>query len=119
MREKGKTSLHLLLASIVTMFGTLLILTILFMAWEVWMIPVILVGNTIIWCIHIGRIGSDAFYENLCSLLLMVGFFFFGVHTITLFDIPSIACMLILIFSMFNKKRLLYMTAALYIVDVL
>ncbi len=119
MREKGKTSLHLLLASIVTMFGTLLILTILFMAWEVWMIPVILVGNTIIWCIHIGRIGSDAFYENLCSLLLMVGFFFFGVHTITLFDIPSIACMLILIFSMFNKKRLLYMTAALYIVELL
>ncbi len=119
MREKGKTSIHLLLASIVTMFGVMLILITIAMSWEPWMVPVILIGNTLVWCLHIGRIGSETFYENLCAGLLMVGFFFFGVHKVTLFDIPAVACMLVLVFSMFNKKRLLYMTAALYVLVLL
>lgn len=119
MREKRETSIHLLLASIVTIFGIILILTILAMSWEFWMIPVILFGNTLVWILHIGRTGSDSFYENLCIGLLMVGFFFFGVHTVTLFDIPSVACMLILVFSMFDKKRLLIMTTVLYVLELL
>ncbi len=119
MRAKGQTSVHLLLASIVTMFGVMLILITIALSWELWMVPIILIGNTLVWCLHIGRAGSETFYENLCSGLLMVGFFFFGVHKITLFDIPSVACMLILIFSMFDKKRLLYMTAALYVVELI
>ncbi len=89
MRAKGQTSIHLLLASIVTMFGTLLILAILALSWELWMIPVILTGNTLVWILHIGRAGSDSFYENLCVGLLMVGFFFFGVHSTTLLTPPQ------------------------------
>ncbi len=119
MRAKGQTSIHLLLASIVTIVGVMLILLTLAMAWEPWMVPVILIGNTIVWILHITRAGSETFYENLCAGLLMVGFFFFGVHKAILFDIPAIACMLILVFSMFDKKRLLYMTVALYALVVL
>ena len=119
MRAKKQTSLHLLLASIVTMFGIMLILITVAMSWEFWMVPVILIGNTLVWCLHIGRAGSETFYENLCAGLLMIGFFFFGVHRITLFDIPAVACMLFLVFSMFDKKRLLYMTVALYVLILL
>ena len=114
-----QTSIHLLLASIVTMFGVMLILVDLAMSWELWMVPVILVGNTLVWILHIGRTGSETFYENLCAGLLMVGFFFFGVHRISLYDMPAVACMLILVFSMFDRRRLLYMTAGLYLVVLL
>lgn len=119
MRAKGQTSIHLLLASIVTIVGIMLILLTLAMAWEPWMIPVILIGNTLVWILHITRTGSETFYENLCAGLLMVGFFFFGVHKDILYDIPAIACMLILVFSMFDKKRLLYMTVTLYLLILL
>ena len=119
MRGKRETSTHLLLASIVTIFGVLLIVVILAMVWEMWMIPVILVGNTLVWCLHIGKSSTDTFYENLCSGLLMVGFFFFGVHQITLFDVPAIACMMLLVLSMFDKKRLLYMVVGLYMLVLL
>ena len=119
MRAKGQTSLHLLLASIVTMFGVMLILITLALSWELWMVPIILVGNTLVWCLHIGRAGSETFYQNLCSGLLMIGFFFFGVHKATLFDIPSVAGMIILVFSMLDKKRLLYMTAVLYVLELI
>lgn len=42
-------------------------------------------------------------------------FFFFGVHGAVLFDVSAVACLLILIFSMFDRKRLLYLMAALYL----
>lgn len=119
MRERSQTSIHLLLACIVTMFGTMLILLTLSMSWEPWMIPIIVVGNSLVWFFHIARVGSENFYENLCAGLLMIGFFFFGVHNVVLFDIPAVACMILLIFSMFDKKKLLYMTIALYLTELL
>ncbi len=119
MRAKGQTSIHLLLAGIVTIFGIMLILITVAISWEPWMVPIIVIGNTIVWILHIGRLGSENFYENLCSGLLMIGFFFFGVHEAVLFDIPAVACMMLLIFSMFDKKRLLYMTVGLYLLEIL
>ncbi len=118
MREEEQTSIHLLLASIVTIFGMMLILITIVFSWEMWMVPIILIGNTLVWILHIGRFGSEIFYESLCAGLLMVGFFFFGVHSVSLYDIPAVACMMILIFSMFDKKRLLYMIAALYVLEI-
>ena len=119
MRTKGQTSIHLLLASIVTMFGTMLILLTLSMSWEHWMIPIIVMGNTMVWFLHIGRAGTEGFYETLCAGLLLVGFFFYGVHSAVLFDIPAVACMILLVFSMFDKKRLLYITIGLYLLELL
>ncbi len=119
MREGKQTSIHLLLATIVMVVGTILILITLVIPWEFWMIPIILVGNSLVWFLHVGRLGSEQFYQNLCTGLLMVGFFFFGVHSNSLFDIPAVACMMILVFSMFDTKRLLFMTAVLYVVELM
>ena len=60
MRTEDQTSIHLLLAMIVTVFGVVLILITLALSWEFWMIPIILVGNTLVWCLHIGRLGSES-----------------------------------------------------------
>lgn len=119
MRTKEQTSIHLLMASIVTLVGIMLIFLIVAMEWEPWMVPVILIGNTLVWILHITRTGSGIFYENLCAGLLMIGFFFFGVHEATLFDIPVFACMLIFIYSLSDKKRLLYTIGALHLLVLL
>ena len=65
MKTKGLTSLHLLLAGIVTLFGTMLILVTIAMSWEPWMVPVILIGNTLVWFLHITKAGSDSFFKSL------------------------------------------------------
>ena len=62
MREEEQTSIHLLLAGIVTTFGMMLILITIAFSWEMWMVPVILIGNTLVWVLHIGRFGSEIFY---------------------------------------------------------
>ena len=119
MRREERTSIHLLLAAAVSVFSVMLILITIAMPWELWMNPLITIGCVSVWCLHIGRSGSGAFYEYLCAGLMMAECFFFGVHENCLYDIPAVICIMILIFSMLDKKRLLYMTAAMYVLVLL
>ncbi|MDE6931478.1 MAG: response regulator [Oscillospiraceae bacterium] len=114
MNAGEQTSRHLLLAVITTVFSTLMSLVTLVMSWEPWMIPLMSVGCVSVWLLHIARIGSDALYENLCVGLLLIEFFYFSVHPVILFDIPGIACILILALFMLNKKWILYAIQSIY-----
>ena len=119
MRAEDQTSSHLLLAAIITVFSGMLALVIIVLAWEFWMVPLIAAGCFSVWLLHIARIGSDAFYENLCAGVLLTEFFFFGVHEAILFDIPAVACILILALFMLNKKWIMHAIEALYVLELL
>ena len=119
MRREEQTSIHLLMAGTVTMFSVVLSLIIVGISWELWMVPLLAVGCLVVWWLHIGRIGSDILYENICTGMVLTEFFFFGVHEDCLYDIPAVICIMILIFSMLDKKRLLYMTAGVYVLVLL
>ena len=114
MNAGEQTSRHLLLAVITTVFSTLMSLVTLVMSWEPWMIPLMSVGCVSVWLLHIARIGSDTLYENLCVGLLLIEFFYFSVHPVILFDIPGMACILILALFMLNKKWVLYAIQSIY-----
>ncbi len=119
MRAEEQTSRHLLLAVITTVFGGMLSLVTLVMAWEFWMVVLMAAGCISVWFLHIARIGSDALYENLCTGLMLTEFFFFGVHETSLFDIPAMACILILALFMLNRKWILHVTVSLYVLELL
>ena len=71
MREQEQTSIHLFLAVTANAFSVMLVLVILAMSWELWVIPLIVVGCFIIWWFHIGRDGSEILYENICTGLML------------------------------------------------
>ncbi len=119
MRAEEQTGRHLLLAVVTTVFSGLLSLITMSMAWEFWMVLLMTAGCFSVWFLHIAHIGSDMFYENLCAGLMMAEFFFFGVHEASLFDIPAVACILILALFMLNKKWILYVIVSLYILELL
>ena len=119
MRAEEQTSRHLILAVITTVFSGVLSLITAVMAWELWMIALMAAGCFSVWFLHIARAGSDTFYENLCAWLMLVEFFFFGVHETSLFDIPAVACILILALFMLNKKWILYVVVSLYGLELL
>ena len=108
MRTEGQTSKYLLLASVVSIFSVMLALITSVMVWELWMIPIIVLAMISVWCLHIGRIGSEELYENLCAGVILIEFFFFGVHAGSLYDVPAIVCIMVLVFSMLDRKNLVY-----------
>ena len=119
MRTEAQTSMHLLMVSTLSIVSVLLSLMAVIMSWELWMLPIIIIGCLTVWWLHIGRVGSDLMYENICTGLLIMDFFFFGVHPTSLYDIPMAACVVILLLSLLNRKRLLYMAGALYVCLIL
>ena len=114
MKAEAQISTHLLMAGVVSVFSAVLILVTFAMSWEMWMIPLIALGSLAVWWLHIGRVGSAILYENMCAGLMLGGFFFFGVHKVSLFEIPAVACVLLLVFSFLNRNRLLYITVVFY-----
>ncbi|MCI8803566.1 MAG: response regulator [Oscillibacter sp.] len=114
MRAEEQISRHLLLAVIATVFSGVLGLVVLVMDWELWMLPLMTAGCFSVWILHIARLGSNMFYENLSAGLMLIEFFFFGVHESSLFDVPAIACILVLSLFMLNKKWVLYVLGLLY-----
>ena len=119
MRAEEQTSRHLLLAVLTTVFSGVLSFIAMVLAWELWTIPLMAVGCFSIWLMHIARTGSDPLYENLCTGLLLAEFFFFGVHEASLFDIPAVACILILALFMLNKKWIMHAIEVLYVLALL
>ena len=119
MRAETQTSRHLLLAVITTIFGGMMCLVAMVMAWEFWMVLLMTAGCFSVWVLHIARIGSDALYENLCAGLMLTEFFFFCAHEGSLFDIPAVACILILALFMLNKKWVLHVIVSLYVLALL
>ena len=114
MKAGEQTSMHLLLAVITTVSSGILCLSTVVMAWELWTIPLIAASCFSVWFLHIAKLGSDTFYENLYAGLLLLEFFFFGVHESSLFDVPAVACIIILALFMLNKTWVLYVLEALY-----
>ena len=96
MRAEEQTGRHLLLAVTTTVFSGILGLVILILSWEIWMLPLLAAGCFSVWFLHIAKLGSGTLYENLCTGLMLVEFFFFSVHDFSLFDLPAVACVLIL-----------------------
>ncbi len=119
MRAEEQTSRHLLLAVITTVFSGMLNLVTIALGWELWMVPLTAAGCLSVWLLHIGRFGSDAFYENLCAGLMLTEFFFFGVHEASLFDLPAVACVLNLTLFMLNKKWITRAIEVLYVLVLL
>ncbi len=119
MRNEAQISMHLLIAGVVSGFSIILILITLVMNWELWMIPLVGLGCLAVWWLHIGRIGSEKLYENMCAGLMLGEFFFFGVHATSLVDIPTAVCILFFLFSLLNRKGLLYIAASLYVLELL
>ena len=119
MRAGEQTSRHLLLAVITTVFSGMLGLVTVAMAWELWMIPLMAAGCFSVWLLHIAKIGSGVFYENLCAGFVLLEFFFFGVHESSLYDIPAMACIIVLALFALNKKWVVYALEALYALALL
>ena len=119
MRTESQTSMHLLMAGTLSILSMLLSLITLTMSWELWTVPLMAAGCLVVWWLHIGRMGSEMLYENICTGLLLLEFFFFGVHESSLFDIALVACIVLMLLSLLDRKSLLYIAIALYVFQLL
>lgn len=114
-----RTGTHLLMAGIISAFSILLIFITLVMSWELWTIPLIFIGIFMIWFLHIGKFVSDKLYEYISIFFIVVEFFYYGIHSECLFDIPFIIVILFFLLTLLDRKGFLYLIFAMYFLMIL
>lgn len=112
--EEKNTDIHLIMVLVVTVMNILLSVVICLMSWEMWMIPLIVMVLVAAWAFHITKTVSDRTFEYMCTGILLVEFFFYGVHPTSLFDMPIVVGAFLIMLSMLDKKFILHLSAAAY-----
>ncbi len=97
-----------------TVFGAILIIESLLMGWEIWVLPLIAISMIACWIMHIARKPSADSRVLIYSIIIMMTFFFYGIHPTSFFDMAPVAIGIIVIYAMAGEKRLIYLMMASY-----
>ncbi|MBQ7463938.1 MAG: response regulator [Lachnospiraceae bacterium] len=97
-----------------TVFGAILIIESLLMGWEIWVLPLIAISMIACWIMHIARKPSVDNRILIYSIIIMMTFFFYGIHPTSFFDMAPVAIGIIVIYAMAGEKRLIYLMMAAY-----
>ena len=99
-------SSHLMMILTYTIFSVILIVETVIMDWEKWAIVLIIAGVSLAWYIHFSQIGDDRLRLWLCSILMMVTFFFYGSHETSMFDLAVVICVVMILYTMTGIQSL-------------
>ena len=97
-----------------TVFSIILCLESVLMGWELWVLPLIGLSIVACWVMHISRRPSEEYRMLIYSIVIMITFFFYGVHPTSFFDMAPVAAGIIVIYTMAGEKRLIYLMMVSY-----
>lgn len=119
MDKENQISFHIMLLAAFTSLSLLLIIIILISGWERIAIVPITCGLAFCWFVHLKKIFSDntRLYLYVFMMLMVLGYYALQGSTIT--DVPILLCLLIIMLSKKNDKKVLYMVTASYMVYLL
>jgi len=101
-----------------TIFSVVLAAETVIMGWETWAIPLIVIGLLFGWFIHITRLFAGKYRLWIHATLMLVSFFFYGIHTTSTFDLVGIAALLMLLFSMTGSAVFVNLTLVSYYITI-
>lgn len=117
--QEEQTGIHLLMVCMASIFGLIQIWFTLVMSWELWTIPLVVIGILVIWGMHIGGFVTNALYEQVCIGFIVCESFYYGVHSAGLLSMPVVICIQFILLVLLDKKQMLYVLEAIYFLTVI
>ena len=119
MDREHQISFHIMLLAAFTSLSLLLIVIILISGWDHLVILPILGSLLLCWIFHFKKIFSDdtRLYLYVFMMLLVLGYYALQGSTIT--DVPILLCLLIVMLSKKNDKKVLFLVASSFIIYLL
>ena len=97
---------HILILVIYTFFSIILIGESLLLGWEIWAIPLVIVGIGTSWWLHISQSIQEKTRLWFYAVLWMTEFFYYGIHITSMFDMSVIMAGIMMIFGMTGILRI-------------
>ena len=76
------------------------------MGWELWAIPMILIGVALGWVVHVRQRMSPRQRMWVYTSLMMATFFFYGVHVTSTYDMAPLMMTVLIIYTVAGDRRL-------------
>lgn len=97
-------SSHLMILKSYSIFAVILITESLLLGWERWAIILVAAGILGSWMLHFGQTLSEYHRLWVYSILMMVTFFFYGIHLTSTFDMALVMSTVIVLYVMTGLK---------------
>ena len=112
-------SSHISILSCYTILSVILIAETLLMSWEIWAIFPIVAAVGVCWGMHIQHIGTETFRIWVFSVLMMVTFFFYGIHTTSTYDLATVMAPVMILYTMTGIKGLITLCQVTYYITLI
>jgi len=110
---------HLTILISYTIFSVILIGESILLGWEAWAIVLIALGILMSWMVHIMQRMPEDYRQWLYAILMMLTFFFYGIHPTSFYDLAPVVSVVIMVFSMTGSVALVNLWMATYYLTVL
>lgn len=117
--QENRTSLHVLLLIVFTVFGILLNIIIIISDWEMIALVPVTFAIFFIWGIHVFNVGTDKQRIYTYIFCISLALVYYAAHDGPITDIPIILCLLIILLARIEDRRLISITGLSYIVYLL
>ena len=101
-QEKQRAA-HLLILLCYTIFSCVLIGESLLLGWETWVVVLLPIGVIAGWTMHIRNRLPMALRLDIYSFLMMLVFFFYGIHETSMFDLAPVMITVMVLYSSTEK----------------
>ena len=112
-REKQR-EIHLMILLCYTIFVTILVVESIFVDWNMSAIILIIAGVIASWVIHISGNIPARFRLWTYFLLMMLTFYFYGIHESSTYNLAPVMVVIILMYSVTEEKHLVRLCAVIY-----
>ncbi len=113
--EMFQTS-HIMILICYTILSCTLIAEALLLGWEKWALILIAVSLMTAWVVHIRQRMSSYTRLWFYSMLMMVTYFFYGIHLTSTFDLCAVMTAIIMLYTMTGVPGLIYLCQATFII---
>ncbi len=111
-------SSHMMMIMTYTIFSAILIVETFVMNWEKWAALLIVAGVVTAWYVHFSQIGTGELRLWICSLLMMVTFFFYGTHDTSTYDLAIVICVVMFLYTMTGIHSLVTLCQVSYYITL-
>lgn len=111
-----RIKIHRMVIAFITIAFMALFAESILMSWELWTLPILVLGIVGIWALHITQRVEERYREIVYLAYAMFEAFFHGVHETSFFDVAVVMLMMLIVFSLLENLTMLKLILAEFFV---
>ncbi|MBO6148686.1 MAG: response regulator [Lachnospiraceae bacterium] len=113
-RRENALGIHLIILFSYTFFCLIVMAHALMLGWEIWTVPVLIVGLLISWSLHIAQTFDSHFRLWIYAVMNMLALFFYGVHPESFLILSLLSMMPMATFVLAGRADFIRLTMVVY-----